>query len=194
MDTTTPAGAARHLFVAEAYGHVGAHVFNIGGGSGIRDKGIGIAQPGNFRDAIADFVHHAGGLAVAPHESPWRTENGGNPERFAERLARQRQQGRENGKQPDNFHFHHFFRGVKSMDPVHSVCPICLDVLHDDQLSIIVVPLEGPRLPRRPIRFQEGTYPSNATSPRRQANRAASRGVVAGTARPGSAMPGASTG
>ncbi|MEG1115251.1 MAG: hypothetical protein RSE46_09495, partial [Janthinobacterium sp.] len=62
------------------------------------------------------------------------------------------------------------------MDPMHSVCPIGLDALHDDQFSISFVLLEGPRLVRRPIRFQEGTYPSNATSPRRQANRAASRG------------------
>jgi hypothetical protein len=40
----------------------------------------------------------------------------------------------------------------------------------------------------------EGTHPSNATSPRRQASPAASRGAVAGTARLGSAKSGASTG
>jgi len=32
------------------------------------------------------------------------------------------------------------------MDPVHSVCPIGLDALHDDQFSISFVLLEGPRL------------------------------------------------
>jgi hypothetical protein len=32
------------------------------------------------------------------------------------------------------------------MDPAHSVCPICLDALHDDQFSFIFVLLESPRL------------------------------------------------